>query len=113
MAYGVDIWAAEIVLRLKDSTHPELHLVAAIPYPGFDEAWEVNWRQRYRQLLSRAEYVKVLEPTFSRDAYQKRNEWMVSHSAKVIAVYNGQPGGTRNTIRYARQCRVPIVFLAG
>lgn len=112
MAYGIDIWAAEIVVRLK-SGHPELHLVAAIPFPGFDEAWDEDWRHRYRRLLSLAEYVKVLEPSFSREAYQKRNEWMVSHSAKVIAVYNGQPGGTRNTIQYARQCKVPILFLAG
>ena len=41
MAYGVDIWAAEIVVRLKER-NPKLHLVAAIPYPGFDEAWEEN-----------------------------------------------------------------------
>ena len=112
MAYGVDIWAAEIVVRLKERD-PKLHLVAAIPYPGFDETWEEDWRQCYRRLLSPAEYMKVLEPAFSREAYQKRNEWMVSHSAKVIAVYNGQPDETRNTIRYARQCRVPIVLLAG
>ena len=38
---------------------------------------------------------------------------MVSHSAKVIAVYNGRPGGTRNTIRYAGLCHVAVLFLAG
>ena len=112
MACGVDIWAAEIVVRLKMS-NPALHLVAAIPYPGFDETWEEGWRVRYRLLLSQAEYVKVMEPRYSREAYQKRNEWMVNHSARVIAVYNGQPSGTRNTIRYARLCRVPVLYLAG
>ncbi len=112
MAYGVDIWAAEIVVRLMERD-PRLHLVAAIPFPGFDEGWEEDWRERYRRLLSRAEYVKVLEPAYRPWAFQKRNEWMVSHSAKVIAVYNGQPGGTRNTIRYARRRNVPVLFLAG
>ena len=34
-------------------------------------------------------------------SYQIRNEWMVDHSARVIAVYNDEPGGTRNTIQYA------------
>ena len=38
---------------------------------------------------------------------------MAHHSSKVIAVYNGQPGGTRNTIRHARLCRVPVLFLTG
>lgn len=56
MAYGVDIWAAEIVVRLKERD-PKLHLVAIIPYPGFDEGWEEDWRQRYHRLLSLAEYV--------------------------------------------------------
>ena len=112
MCYGVDIWAAEIVVRLKQS-NPKLHLIAAIPFPGFDEAWEETWRERYRLLLSQAEYVKVMEPAFSREAYQKRNEWMVNHSSKVIAVYNGQPSGTRNTIKYAMLCRVPVVLLKG
>ena len=112
MACGVDIWAAEIVLRLKDS-RPDLHLVAAIPFPGFNNAWDEEWKRRYCTILSRAEYVKVLGPAFSRGIYQIRNEWMVDHSAKVIAVYNGQSGGTRNTIQYARRRRVPVVLLGG
>ncbi len=112
MACGVDIWAAEIVIRLK-IIRPDLHLIAAIPCPGFDEGWDEDWRGRYRFLLSRAEYVKVLASTYSGEACQKRNEWMVDHSAKVIAVYNGQPGGTLNTVRYARLRRVPIRFLQG
>ena len=112
LAYGVDIWAAEIVIRLK-TANANLHLIAAIPFPGVDETWEGDWRRRYRHLLSQSEYVKVMEPMFSKEAYQKRNEWMVNHSSKVIAVYNGQAGGTRNTIHYARVCSVPITFLAG
>ena len=37
MAWGVDIWAAEIVLRLKAEGHP-LHLIAAVPYEGIQKA---------------------------------------------------------------------------
>ena len=114
MSYGVDIWAAEIVVRMQEQ-FPEmhLHLIAAIPYPGFDERWEEAWRARYRTLLSRAEYVKVMAPSYTKAAYQKRNEWMVDHSSRVIAVFNGQPGGTGNTIRYARKNRVPVRLLSG
>ena len=112
MEYGVDIWAAEIVIRMK-AGNPNLHLIAAIPFPGFDEDWDSEWRKRYRYLLSQAEYTKILEPECSEEAYQKRNEWMVSHSSKVIAVYNGEPGGTRNTIRYARLSKVPVTIFPG
>ena len=112
MACGADIWGAEIVVRLKKS-NPGLHLLAAIPFAGFDEELEDEWRARYRFLLSQAEYVKVMEPAYTREAYQERNEWMVNHSAKVIAVYSGQSGDTRNLIRYARLCRVPVLCLKG
>ena len=37
---------------------------------------------------------------------------MVNHSVRVIAVYNGQPSGTRNTIEYARRCNVPVILLS-
>ena len=36
---------------------------------------------------------------------------MVDHSARVIAVYNEGPGGTRNTVEYAKRCGVPLVVL--
>ena len=104
---GTDIWAAEIVVRLK-TVLPRLHLVAAIPFPGFDREWEEAWRARYRLLLSRAEYVKVLEPVFSGDAFRKRDEWMVTHSAMLIAVYGGQGGGTRDAVRRARAGGVTV-----
>ena len=37
------------------------------------------------------------------------NEWMVNHSARVIAVYNGEAGGTRNTIVYANKHGVDVI----
>ncbi len=44
-------------------------------------------------------------------AYQRRNEWMVDHSGRVIAVYTGERGGTRNTIAYAKQQHIPCVMI--
>lgn len=34
MAYGVDIWAGEIVVRLREA-NPDLHLIAAVPFSSF------------------------------------------------------------------------------
>lgn len=34
---------------------------------------------------------------------------MVDHAARVIAVYNGESGGTRNTVAYAKRNGVPVV----
>lgn len=35
-AYGVDIWAGQIVVRLR-KRNPALHLIAAIPFQGFED----------------------------------------------------------------------------
>ena len=34
---------------------------------------------------------------------QKRNEYMVDNSDYVIAVWNGKPSGTGNTVKYAKK----------
>ena len=34
---------------------------------------------------------------------------MVDHASLVIAVWNGSPSGTANTLRYARQKSVEII----
>ena len=112
MAYGTDIWAGNIVVRLKDR-FPDLKLIAAIPFPEFSENWDDEWREKYERLLERADLVKTVADEYSDAAYQARNQWMVDHSSKVIAVYDGKAGGTRNTIQYARKNGVFVRYLAG
>lgn len=102
MARGVDIWAAEIVLERKKH-NPDIRLICALPHPDFERGWRDSWQQRYREILARADWVKTICPAFSMASYQRRNEWMVDHSALVIAIYNGTKGGTRNTIEYAER----------
>ena len=36
---------------------------------------------------------------------------MVDHSAHVIAVFNGEKSGTKNTIDYARKCEIEIEII--
>lgn len=108
MARGVDIWAAELVLALK-AQHPEIRLICALPHPDFEMRWKAEWQYRYRKVLSQSDLVQIICPAYSKGAYQKRNEWMVDHSARLIAVFNGESGGTRNTILYAEKRSVLVV----
>ena len=110
MARGVDLWAAEIVLACRDEG-AAIRLICASPYKGFESRWSREWQERYRQVMGRADLVRFICPGYSRDCFQRRNQWMVDHSARVIAVYNSQPSGTRNTIEYARQRGVPVILL--
>lgn len=111
MARGVDIWAGEIVLQLRDSGQP-IKLICASPYRGFEARWALEWRARYQALMAAADLVRFICPGYSPDCFQRRNEWMVDHSARVIAVYNGQPSGTENTVEYARRQGIHLAVLS-
>lgn len=108
MARGVDIWAGQIILELKKE-YPTLKLVAASPYKGFEERWSASWQEQYNSILEKADAVRYTNAAYSKGAFQVRNEWMVDRSARVIAVYTGDPGGTRNTILYAERKGVPVM----
>ena len=112
MAYGVDIWAGEIVVK-KRFWNRKIRLIAAVPFEGFDSRWNEQWKSRYRKLLKKADEVYYICEGYASFAYQRRNEWMVDRSSRVIAVYNGESGGTRNTIDYAKKKNVPVVFIEG
>ena len=108
MARGVDMWAAEIVLELKEE-HPDLKLIAAIPFEGFELKWSKENQKQYQEILAQADLVKYICPKFSYSTYQIRNEWMVDHSARVVAVWNGEKSGTKNTVDYANKNGVELV----
>ena len=110
MARGVDIWAAEIVLQLR-ADGKNVRLICACPYKGFEENWNIYWRLKYKSVLKEADYVKYVCPEYSRGCFQIRNEWMVDHSAKVIAVFKGEKSGTGNTVKYAARKGVKISFI--
>ena len=112
MAYGVDIWAGQIVVRLRKS-NPALHLIAAVPFRGLEDRWSSDWKRAYQELLEQADLVKTSCPGYNVGAYQRRNEWMVDHSSRVIAVFNGEPSGTKNTIDYAKAFGISISFICG
>ncbi|PWL82892.1 MAG: DUF1273 domain-containing protein [Prevotellaceae bacterium] len=112
IAMGVDIWAAQIILE-KKTVLSGLHLICALPFPGFGDRWPSQWSDAYREIIAQADLVKSISPAFSYASFQRRNKWMVDHSGRVIAVYNGCSGGTRNTMIYAQQNNVPCILISG
>lgn len=112
MARGVDIWAAQIVLSLRNSGY-DIKLICACPYDGFESGWSKDWQQQYKEILAAADYVKYVCEGYSRSCFQIRNEWMVNHAARVIAVFNGEKSGTKNTIDFAAKVDVPVVRIEG
>lgn len=112
MARGVDIWAAQTVLMLRNEGW-DAKLICACPYDGFERGWSQEWQIQYKEILVSADFVKYICEGYSRSCFQVRNKWMVNHAARVIAVFNGEKSGTKNTIDYAAKVGVPIVRIDG
>lgn len=112
MARGVDLWAAEIVLDLRNR-NKEIKLICAIPLEGFETRWSTEWKRIYWLVKEEADLVRVISKGYHAGVYQIRNQWMVDHSSRVIAVYNGKPSGTKNTIDYAMYRGVPVRIIDG
>lgn len=110
MSRGVDIWAAEQVLlcRRRDQ---RIHLICALPHPDFETRWGPMWQKRYRDILQQADWIETVCGVYSRESYQIRNEWMVNHCSRIIAVYHGEKGGTKNTLEYTLAHNTEILYV--
>ena len=108
MARGIDMWAAEIVLEEKEN-NDSITLVCAPPYEGFQNRWNEHERNLYDTIINLADVVKFICPHYSRGCFQIRNCYMVDRSSRVIAAYNEESGGTRNTINYALNKGVKVI----
>ena len=102
MAMGTDIWAAEVVLERK-KTNKELHLICALPHPNFESRRSMTEKMRFNKIIKKADLVKEINKHYFTGCYQVRNEWMVDRTNLVIAVFNGQKSGTKNTVDYAKR----------
>ena len=102
-AEGVDQYFAEIVLELKKA-NPALDLVAVIPYrKRLDNLME---NDRTYEMLEACADVVVIREEYQPSVYSHRNRYMVEHSDRVIAVYDGrEKGGTVRTMRFANTMR--------
>lgn len=102
MALGVDMWAAEIVLKLKKD-YPQIRLTAVIPCRGQESRWNPSDRQRYENIIKQCSKVIYISQEYTPDCMKRRNKALVELCDILIAVYDGKPGGTKFTVEYAKK----------
>ena len=108
MARGCDFYFAESVIQLKQ-TSPGVSLEAAIPFRAQSSSWSQENQERWQYLVANCDIRRVLQENYTPDCMLRRNQYMVDHSALVIAVYDGKSGGTCRTIEYAMKQNVQIM----
>lgn len=114
-ALGVDQWAGEILLHLKElPAYSDIELVIAMPFTGYDNGWNEQSRFRLNTLLHHSTEVVTVSTIPGREAYKLRNYYMVDHADILVAVYDSDQAirsGTRMTVNYARKRGLPIILI--
>ena len=101
MARGCDLYFAEAALALRDR-HPGVTVEGARPCESQADSWPEGERRRYQSILDRCDYETLVQHHYDRFCMMRRNRYMVDRSARIIAVYDGVPGGgTAQTLAYA------------
>lgn len=108
MANGCDLYFLEAVLLFRRD-HPDVTIEAAIPYAGQAEHWREELRARYFALLEQCDCKTVVQQAYSGGCMMRRNRYMVDQSRVLIAAYNGEPGGTMNTMLYAMRRGLNVI----
>ena len=104
MAMGFDIIAAELVLLLKKAyKKAKIKLICVLPFKTQSEKFPMEWKKRYDKIIEKADEVICLAENYHPSNYQVRNKYMVDRSDIVVTWFDGQSGGTKNTITYAEK----------
>ena len=104
MAMGFDIIAAETVLLLQTiCKKATVSLICAVPFKGQANSFNKEWKSRYDEVISKADSVVLVSDEYHQGCYAKRNKFMVDNSDFVITWFDGKPGGTANTLKYAKE----------
>jgi uncharacterized phage-like protein YoqJ len=117
MAVGVDQWAGEFALYLKDQSkwdHVILHASLPMERAVQTKYWKTPQIDTYDKLLAGANIVTQVD-LGQEDAklgakYWNRNVAMVNGSDFLFAVYDGSAGGTSNCVGYACKIGHPVLI---
>ena len=112
-ALGVDMWAGEILLRLKEQPdYSEINLMLALPFEGYDAGWDERSKKRLAFLIRHSSKTVIVGEEGQRPEanYRRRNEYMVDQADCLLAVYDNVRSirsGTGMTVNYAKRKGLP------
>lgn len=105
MALGVDTVFAQVALELK------LPLICAIPCRGQHKVWQPESQSLYMDIVRQGHCKLVSDSEYTRSLMNLRNLWMVENCDKLLAVWDGSPGGTANCVILAKKKGKEIIYV--
>lgn len=110
MARGADMWCAEIVIEMK-KIYPQINISAVIPCPTQNLGWTNDEIQRYQRILDECKKKLLISQSYTKTCMMQRNLALVENCDLLIAVFDGQKGGTANTVKYAQSKGKKIIMI--
>lgn len=112
MARGFDLLCADILLDIREQykEHRNISLTAVLPYASHTFARE--WGELHRIVKQSANQIVIVSPEYSKNCYHQRNRYMIENSSHLICYWDGQEGGTAQTVRIAQKKELTIANLA-
>lgn len=114
-ALGVDMWAGELILRLKEQPgYGDIELIVVLPFEGHDAKWDERSKRRMDFLLRMCSDCVIVGKENCRESYIKRNCYMVDHADYLVAVYDNERNsrsGTVQFVKYARKKQIIIILI--
>jgi uncharacterized phage-like protein YoqJ len=98
--WGVEIWAAEAALELKQS-YPELQLAVITPFLKQDEKWSEEKRGIYNHVIEQADFVSSVTKTGYDGPWQfvEKDKFLLRNSDGLLLVYDEENEGSPKYIK--------------
>lgn len=120
-AIGVDQMACEILLDLRDNGC-DIYIELAIPFKEQYIKWQTENKQIHQNHIDRVDkvtYVDCIQEYQCTNNIGKydvrklnlRNRYMVDNSDIIIAIWNGESGGTADCVKYATRKNKKIITI--
>lgn len=106
MAYGVDLWAGELLLYMKQFL-PDLHIIAVVPHQYHENYFYGREKELLYKISDSSDAVVCTAETPSKWCFIKRNDYMLEHSSTVLGILHVNEGGTLYTLKKAAKKQIP------
>ena len=112
MSWGIDMIFGEIITQLKkEYTH--IKLIGVLPFEGMHVKWHIEYQERFFVLVENCDDVIELNYAYHPNCYQQRNQYLVDHADRLIAVLDNRYkcSGTMQTVNMAKQKGITITYI--
>ena len=114
-AIGVNLWAGELLLKLKEEPgYEDLELAVILPFPGHDAKWDVRSRKRLEYLIRHSVEHLTVGTEDCRESYISQNRYLVDHAQCLVAVgeeHREQETESFQVTTYAREKGLEIIYI--